>query len=72
LRGDHRAFDWLGKAVDRGWMGQYYSGSLSDWPQFDGLRSDLRYIEIQRRMDAKITKERSEVLALLAQRSPKI
>lgn len=69
LRGDHRAFDWLSKAMGRGWMGQYYSGSLSDWPQFDGLRSDPRYIESQRRMDAMIAKERSEVVTLLAQRA---
>jgi TolB-like protein len=71
LRGDHRAFDWLSKAMGRGWMGQYYSGSLSDWPQFDGLRSDPRYIESQRRMDAMIAKERSEVVALLTQRALK-
>jgi TolB-like protein len=71
LRGDHRAFDWLSKAMDRGWMGQYYSGSLSDWPQFDALRGDRRYIDIQRRMDGMIAKERSEVLALLNQRSLK-
>lgn len=69
LRGDRRAFDWLDKAVARGWLGQYYSGSLSDWPQFDGLRSEPRYSEIQGRMDARIARERAKVLAVLAERS---
>jgi TolB-like protein len=70
MRGDGRAFDWLSKAVTRGWLGQYYSGSLSDWPQFDKLRGDPRYTEIQRRMDARIAKERAEVLTLRGQLPP--
>lgn len=65
MRGDARAFDWLGKAVDRGWMGQYYSSALGDWPQFDRLRGDARYAAIQRRVDARIAKERSEVVGLI-------
>ena len=69
LRGGSRALDWLGKAVARGWLGQYYSGNLSDWPQFDSLRGSPKYLEIQRRMDARIAKERAEVLAALANSS---
>jgi hypothetical protein len=70
LRSDSRAFSWLSKAVTRGWLGQYYSGSLSDWPQFDKLRGDPRYTEIQRRMDARIAKERARVLAMRGQLPP--
>ncbi len=66
LRGDARAFDWLAKAMDRGWIGQYYSSSLADWPQFDRLRGDPRYAAIQRRIDSRIEKERSEVLRAFA------
>jgi hypothetical protein len=64
LRGDRRAFDWLDKAVARGWLGQYYSTNLVDWPQFDALRGEPRYAEIQRRIDVRIARERAEVLAL--------
>lgn len=63
LRGDSRALDWLAKAVDRGWIGQYYSGKLSDWPQFDRFRLDSRYLELQKRIDARIAGERMRVLA---------
>ncbi|MEO5577843.1 MAG: hypothetical protein ABIR25_02170 [Sphingomicrobium sp.] len=65
LRGDTRAFDWLAKAMDRGWIGQYYSSSLADWPQFDRLRGDPRYAENQRRIDSRIGKERAETLRML-------
>ena len=64
LRGDRRAFDWLDKAVARGWLGQYYSTNLHDWPQFDALRDEPRYSEIQRRIDARIARERAETLKL--------
>jgi len=63
-RGDRRAFDWLDKAIARGWLGQYYSTSLGDWPHFDALRDDPRYAEIQRRIDARVARERSETLKL--------
>ena len=42
---------WLDKAVARGWLGQYYSANLADWPQFDRLRGDPRYAAMQRRID---------------------
>jgi len=64
LRNDRRAFDWLDKALARGWVGQYYSPNLADWPQFDALRADPRYAALQRRIDAHIAKERAEVIAL--------
>jgi TolB-like protein len=64
LRGDRRAFDWLDKAVARGWLGQYYSPNLGDWPQFEGLRGEPRYAEIQRRIDARMARERAETLKL--------
>ena len=63
LRNDRRALDWLDKAVQRGWLGQYYSANLADWPQFDGLRADPRYASIQARIAATIARERAEVLA---------
>ena len=65
LRGNAQAFDWLTKAIGRGWIGQYYSTSLADWPQFDRLRGDPRYAEIQRRIDSRIGKERAETLRML-------
>lgn len=63
IRNDRRAFDWLDKAVTRGWLGQYYSGKLTDWPQFDSLIADSRYVAIQQRLDATIARERTEVTA---------
>ena len=63
VHNDRRALDWLEKAVQRGWLGQYYSSQLADWPQFDALRSDRRYAAIQNRIDAAIARERAEVLA---------
>jgi TolB-like protein/Tfp pilus assembly protein PilF len=64
LRGDRRALDWLEKALARGWIGQYYSANLADWPQFDGLRGEPRYTEVQRRIDARVEKERAETLKM--------
>jgi TolB-like protein len=63
LRNDRRALDWLDKAVQRHWLGQYYSSQLADWPQFDALRGDPRYAAIQKRIDTSIARERAEVLA---------
>jgi TolB-like protein len=60
VAGDKRAMDWLTQAVQRGWLGQYYSPRLSDWPQFDGLRADPRYAALQKRIDATIARERAE------------
>lgn len=62
LSGDRSAIDWLDKAVKRGWLGQYYSSKLADWPQFDPLRGDPRLAGIQRRIDATIARERAETL----------
>lgn len=66
IRGDRSALDWLAKAVDRGWLGQYYSARLDDWPQFDGLRGDPRYAAVKRRIAGHIAKERAETLRNLA------
>ena len=63
VRSDRRALDWLDKAVQRGWLGQYYSASLADWPQFDVLQGDPRYAVIQERIDATVTRERAKVIA---------
>jgi len=63
IAGDRRALDWLDKAVQRGWLGQYYSSQLADWPQFDALRSDPRYAAIQKRIDSVVARERAETLA---------
>jgi TolB-like protein len=71
LRGDRRAFNWLDKAVARGWLGQYYSTSLGDWPQFDALRVEPRYAEIQRRIDARMARERAETLKLFRPAVPR-
>jgi TolB-like protein len=62
LRSDSRALDWLDKAVQRHWIGQYYSSQLADWPQFDAFRGDPRYATIQKRIDATIAQERAEVV----------
>ncbi|MEJ7777660.1 MAG: hypothetical protein WKF52_09835 [Sphingomicrobium sp.] len=62
-RNHQRALEWLDKAVQRGWLGQYYSANLADWPQFDAFRSDPRYAAIQKRIDASIARERAEFLA---------
>ncbi|MEO7635440.1 MAG: hypothetical protein ABIS38_07325 [Sphingomicrobium sp.] len=64
MAGDRTALAWLGKAVDRGWVGQNFSTRLADWPQFDALRSDPRYAQLQRRIDAHIARERRQTLAL--------
>ena len=63
LKNDRSALDWLGRAVDRGWFGQYYSANLADWPQFDSFRLDPRYLAIQKRIATKIAAERNKVLA---------
>ena len=63
LRNDPRALDWLGRAVQRGWVGQYYSPNLTDSAQFDRLRTDPRYAALQKRIDATIARERAETLA---------
>lgn len=60
---NREALNWLDKAVQRGWLGQYYSSQLSDWPQFDGLKEDPRYAAVQRRINAVIARERAEILA---------
>lgn len=57
------ALQWLERAVQAGWLGQPYSSHLTDYPQFDGLRADRRFAEQQRRVDAKIARERAEVAA---------
>lgn len=62
-RDDRGALDWLEKAVQRGWVGQYSSSQLADYPQFDGFRSDPRYTALQKRIDATIARERAEFLA---------
>lgn len=58
----------LSKAVERGWVGRPYSTRLQDYPQFDFLRGDPRLNELQRQVDAKVTRERREVLRLAAAR----
>lgn len=63
LRNDRRALDWLNKAAQRGWLGQYFSSKLADWPQFDRLIADPRYDAIQQRIDATIARERTQVSA---------
>jgi len=63
IRNDGRTLEWLDKAIQRHWLGQYYSSQLADWPQFDAFRSNPRYIAIQKRIDAAIARERAEVLA---------
>jgi TolB-like protein/tetratricopeptide (TPR) repeat protein len=63
LANNHSALDWLAKAVDRGWFGQYYSANLTDWPQFDRFVSDPQFIAIQKGLDAKVAMERMKVLA---------
>lgn len=62
LRNDPRALDWLDKAVQRGWLGQYFSGHLADWPQFDQFRNDPRYASLQQKVSSKIALERAKVL----------
>lgn len=63
IRGDERGLDWLEKAVQRGWLGQYYSADLNDWPQFDAFRNDPRYAALRQRLLASIARQRAEVSA---------
>ena len=56
------ALRFLEKAVAIGWMGRPYSSQLVDYPQFDSLKSDLRFTALQKRIDARIARERAEVL----------
>jgi TolB-like protein len=57
------ALGWLDRAVSRGWLGQPYSSRLTDYPQFDGLRADPRFAQLQRRIDVRIARERAELAA---------
>jgi len=63
IRGDRSALDWLTKAVQRHWLGQYYSADLNDWPQFDGLRIDPRYGALRQQIFGTIARQRAQVLA---------
>lgn len=64
LDGDREgAIRWLDRSVNRGWLGQPYSSRLSDYPQFDALRADPRFVQLQRRIDARIARERAELAA---------
>jgi TolB-like protein/tetratricopeptide (TPR) repeat protein len=63
IRGDRTSLDWLAKAVDRHWLGQYFSADLNDWPQFDSLHGDPRYTALRQRILATIARQRAEVLA---------
>jgi TolB-like protein/Flp pilus assembly protein TadD len=63
IRNDPRTLNWLDKAVQRGWLGQYYSSNLADWPQFDALRVDPRLAAIQLRIDRRVSAERTKILA---------
>lgn len=67
LAGDRSAIDWLEKAVGAGWLGQYYSSRLSDWPQFHLLLGDPRLAKLQQRIDATIARERAEAQRDLGQ-----
>ena len=62
LTGDRSAIEWLDRAITRGWLGQYYSSRLADWPQFDELHGDPRLAKMQRKIDASIARERAETL----------
>lgn len=63
VRGDKRALDWLDKAVGRGWLGQYYSADLNDWPQFDEFHNDPRYSAVRQHILATVARQRAQVLA---------
>lgn len=63
IAGDMRAFDWLYQALHRGWLGQYYSADLNDWPQFDALHADPRYALLRQRILANIARQRAQVIA---------
>lgn len=63
IRGDKRAMDWLAQAVQRHWLGQYYSADLGDWPQFDAFRKDPRYVALRQQLLANIARQRAQVLA---------
>jgi hypothetical protein len=60
---DEGAIRWLDRSVSRGWLGQPYSSRLFDYPQFDALRADPRFVQLQRRIDARIARERAELEA---------
>ena len=56
-----KALGLLEQAIERGWLGRPYSSKLTDSPQFDLLRSDPEFAELQSRIDRKIAQERAEV-----------
>lgn len=64
LEGDREgALRWLDRAVARSWAGQPYSSRLTDYPQFDAIRADPRFATLQRRIDARLARERAELIA---------
>jgi hypothetical protein len=52
---------FLKQAIARGWLGRPYSSNLSDRPQFDSLREDPVYAELQNRIDTTLERERAEI-----------
>lgn len=67
LRGDGRAIDWLNRAVDRGWVGFFFSPNLHDWREFDALWADPRMNAVQQRINGIIARERAETIKELRQ-----
>jgi TolB-like protein len=60
LSADRRAIDWLNRAVDRGWVGQFFSPNLHEWREFDALWADPRMNAVQQRINAIYVRERAE------------
>jgi len=60
------ALDLLKSAVQGGWRGHNHgTARLVDYPAFDSVRNDPRFVEVQQRLHGELARERAEVLRVV-------